>query len=163
MERGSEVVEGGDRKDVPNPPIGMPRIAPHIFYEDVEAAVNFLVSAFDFKTRLRMQDDSGKVVHAELEVADSLIMLGLAEEHDHWHCPNALDGNVSQRLFIYVDNIDAHFQRAKTAGMKVFREPKDQWHGERVYEVIDPEGHRWKFSQAIFEVDQYKLQRPSKI
>lgn len=144
-----------------NPPPGMPRVVPHIFYDDVAAAIDWLVEAFGFKTRIRMEDDQGLVVHGELEVAESLVMLGLAQEHDHWVSPREHSGTVSQRLFIYVDDVDAHFEKAKAAGARIHSEPKDQWHGERVYEAIDPEGHRWKFAQPIFEVDQYSLQRPT--
>ncbi|MFT4925957.1 MAG: putative glyoxalase superfamily protein PhnB [Phenylobacterium sp.] len=148
---------------VPNPPVGMPRIAPHLFYNDVGAAIDFLVKAFDFKIRTRMKNDQGTVVHGDLEVEDSLVMLGLTEEHDHWQCPNSFAGQVSQRLFIYVDNIDAHFERAKAAGAQIHSQPADQWHGERVYEAVDPEGHRWKFAQAIFEIDQNDIQRPPEL
>jgi uncharacterized glyoxalase superfamily protein PhnB len=150
-----------DLSTLPNPPTGMPRIVPHLFYDDIGAAIDWLIKAFDFKVRLRMTDKQGNVVHGELEVADSLVMLGLTGEHQHWKSPRTLEDNVSQRLFIYVSDVDTHFERAKAAGAKVHSEPKDQWHGERVYEVIDPEGHRWKFAQPIFEVDQYNLERPS--
>lgn len=150
-----------DPSKLPNPPTGMPRIVPHLFYDDVGAAIDWLVKAFGFEVRVRQVDKQGTVVHGDLVVADSLVMLGLAEENPHWECPRTLEGRVSQRLFIYVNDVDAHFERAKAAGAEIFREPADQWHGERVYEAIDPEGHRWKFAQPIFEVDQYNLKRPS--
>jgi len=145
---------------VPNPPVGLPRILPHLFYNDLEAAIDWLSNAFDFKVRVRMGDKEGKIVHGELEVVDSLIMLGLAPEHEHWTAPNKLEGKIHQRMFIFVENIDAHFERAKAAGATINIEPRDTWHGERVYEVIDPEGHYWKFSEPIFEIDQHHLQRP---
>ncbi len=153
--------ETSKTKTIPNPPTGMPRIVSHIFYDDVGEAIDWLVKAFDFKTRIRMENDHGVVVHGELEVMDSLIMLGLAGEHANWEAPSSLNGKIHQRMFIYIENVDAHFEQAKSCGAKVINEPMDTWHGERVYQVIDPWGHYWKFAQPIFEIDQYNLQRPS--
>jgi uncharacterized glyoxalase superfamily protein PhnB len=145
---------------VANPPADMPRITPHLFYDDVAAAIDWLVKAFGFQVRLRMTDQSGGVVHGELEMADSLVMLGLTAENPAWESPQTHGGQVSQRLYIFVDEIDAHYQRAVSAGAKILREPADQFWGDRVYECIDPEGHRWKFAQHIFDVDNRNLQRP---
>ena len=145
---------------VANPPVDMPRITPHLFYDDVAAALDWLVKAFGFKVRLRMTDQNGGVVHGELELADSLIMLGLTAENKDWESPRTLDGRVSQRLYIFVDNVDTHYERALSAGAKIIREPADQFWGDRVYECIDPEGHRWKFAQHLWDVDNRNLQRP---
>lgn len=148
------------RSPLPSPPAGMPRIAPHLFYRDVAAAADWLVGAFGFTCRLRIADDSGLVVHAELEVHDGLVMLGLAREHAHWASPLDLGARMTHRLFIYVDDVDVHHARAAAAGALITIVPSDQWHGERVYEAADPEGHRWKFAHPIFAVDQTELKRP---
>ena len=145
---------------VGNPPADMPRLTPHLFYDDVAAALDWLVKAFGFEVRLRMTDKNGGVVHGELELADSLIMLGLTAENEAWESPRTFDGRVSQRLYIFVDDIDAHYARALSAGAKIIREPADQFWGDRVYECIDPEGHRWKFAQHLWDVDNRNLQRP---
>jgi uncharacterized glyoxalase superfamily protein PhnB len=145
---------------VSNPPQDMPRITPHLFYDDVAAAIDWLVEAFGFEVRLRMTDKNGGVVHGELEVADSLIMIGLTSEVDAWESPRTLDGRVSSRLYIFVDNIDAHYERAVSAGAKILQEPADQFWGDRVYQCIDHEGHRWKFAQHLWDVDNRNLKRP---
>lgn len=146
---------------VSNPPQDMPRITPHLFYDDVAAAIDWLVKAFGFDIRLRMTDKNGAVVHGEVELEDSLIMLGLAAEVEAWESPRTLGGRVSQRLYVFVDDVDAHFERAVGAGAKIIREPADQFWGDRVYECIDPEGHRWKFAQHLWDVDNRSLKRPS--
>jgi uncharacterized glyoxalase superfamily protein PhnB len=143
-------------------PPDTPRVTPHIFYDDVEAAIEWLVKAFGFRIRLRMTDDNGKVVHGDLEIDDDgLVMIGLAEENDAWECPRTLKGKITSRLYIYVDDVDGHCARAREAGATIFREPADQFYGDRVYECIDPEGHRWKFAQHLYEVDARNLKRPS--
>ncbi len=145
---------------VANPPKGVPRLAPHIFYDDVDAAIDWLAEAFGFAVEVRMED-KGKIVHGELKVEDdSLVMLGLVEENDAWESPNTLNGMISQRLYIYVDDIDSHAERARKAGAKFVYEPVTHFYGDRVYECIDPEGHRWKFAQRVFDVDMKTLKRP---
>ena len=97
---------------VANPPTDMPRITPHLFYDDVGAAIDFLSNAFGFPVRLRMTDDKGLAVHGELEVGpDSLVMIGLTGENPDWECPRTFGGKVTQRLYIFIDDIDAHYAR----------------------------------------------------
>jgi uncharacterized glyoxalase superfamily protein PhnB len=144
-----------------NPPLDMPRVTPHLFYQDVGAAIDYLVKAFGFDVRLRMTDDTGLVVHGELEIGpDSLVMLGLTDENPAWECPRSLDGKITQRLYIFVDDVDTHYKRALDAGVTIHRELADQFYGDRVYEAIDLEGHRWKFAQHLFDVDNRNLKRP---
>jgi len=145
---------------VSNPPHDMPRITPHLFYDDVAAAIDWLVNAFGFEVRLRMTDKDGAVVHGDLEVADSLVMVGLTSESPLRESPKSL-GKISQRLYIFVDDVDAHYERARKAGAQITSELKEQFYGDRVYECVDPEGHRWKFAQHVRDVDSRTLQRPS--
>lgn len=144
---------------VQNPPSDMPRITPHLFYEDIESAAAFLIEAFGFKTRWRLTDKNEKLVHVELEVEDSLVMLGLAEENEHWDSPKNMP-KIHQRLFIYIDDVDAHYARAKAAGAKIVKELVDAFYGDRVYECVDPEGHYWRFAEHIEDVDLQSLKRP---
>lgn len=146
---------------VPNPPHDMPRITPHLFYDDVAAAIDWLVEAFGFEVRLRMTDNDGHVVHGDLEVADSLVMVGLTSEGATRESPKSLGGKVSQRLYIFVDDVDAHYERAQKAGAQITVPLAEQFYGDRVYECVDPEGHRWKFAQHVRDVDSHTLKRPS--
>lgn len=148
---------------VPNPPADMPRITPHLFYDDVAAAIDWLVKAFGFKVRLRMSDEDGAVVHGDLEFADSLVMVGLASENEVRESPRSLGGKISQRLYIFVDDVDAHFERARDAGARIISEPTEHFYGDRDYECVDPEGHRWKFAQHVRDVDSKTLKRPPKV
>jgi PhnB protein len=142
-------------------PPGTPCVTPHLFYDDVGAAIDWVVEAFGFVVRVRMTDDDGVVVHGELEIDDGMVMFGLTAENAHWESPHTLDGRISQRLFIYVDDVDTHYERACRAGARAVYEPADQFYGDRVYECIDPEGHRWKFGQHLLDVDMATLKRPT--
>ena len=141
-------------------PADTPRLTPHLFYDDVGAATDWLVNAFGFGVRLKMTDPNGLVVHSELLVGDALVMLGLTGENPAWECPRTLGGKISQRLYIYVEDVDEHYARAMGAGATIHRHLEEHFYGDKVYECIDLEGHRWKFAQRVADVDQTTLTRP---
>lgn len=135
-------------------PKGMPNlITPHLFYDDVAAAAEWVVRAFGFTVRNTLADDAGNVRHANIRVGDSLVMFGLTSENAQWASPRSLGGGFSQRLYIFVDDVDAHYRRACEAGARALSEPRDFPYGDRVYECVDPEGHHWKFAQVIDSSD----------
>ena len=129
-------------------------------YEDGAAAIDWLVEAFGFDERLRFTDDDGTVSHAELDTGGGTIMLAtptpdyvspkrlreLSEEARKMsEVPYVIDG-----VLVEVDDVDAHFSRARAAGATILSEPEDVPEvGVRHYRVEDPEGHRWMFSQEI--------------
>ena len=145
---------------VPNPPSDMPRVTAHLFYDDIATATDWLIEAFGFELKLRMTNKAGVVVHTELEVADSMFMLGWTAENEKWVSPKSNGGRSTARLYVFIDNVDEHCERARKAGAIITREPADQFWGDRVYEAIDIEGHVWKFATHIFDVDNRNLKRP---
>jgi PhnB protein len=126
-----------------------PTITPYLLYEDVPAAIDWLSRAFGFRERLRFAGKDGTVSHAEIELGDGTIMLG--DPGSDYRNPNRL-GAVTQYVHVYVDEVDAHYKRAKSAGATISSEPKDQEYGDRSYSVRDLEGHAWTFAQHVREV-----------
>ena len=136
-----------------NPPENMPRITPNIFYDDLAAALEFLEKSFGFETRMSLKGEAGAITHAEMNVQDSVIMMSPASDNDSWESPSSRGGSVSQSLYIYVDDVDAHHGRARTAGARIESELEDMFWGDRTYVALDPEGHRWTFAQHVRDVD----------
>lgn len=126
-----------------------PRIAPYLLYADVDGALHWLSRAFGFRERLRFADDDGTVTHAEMELDGGLIMLG--DPGPDYKSPKDLD-QVTHLVHVYVDEIDAHFARAKEAGAEIVSEPTDQPYGDRRYDAKDVEGHLWSFAQRVRDV-----------
>jgi uncharacterized glyoxalase superfamily protein PhnB len=138
-------------------PTNAQRAVPMLSYEDVGAAIDWLGSAFGFReSGERYADDEGRVTHAELELGGALVMVGWpgpdyrgprrhAEECEQarkWlEVPYIVDG-----VMVYVDDVDAHCERARAAGATILREPAAEPYG-RVYSAADLEGHRWMFFQ----------------
>jgi len=131
------------------PPAGMPRIVPYLFYEDVAAALAWLTKTFGLIEHLRYTEDDGSVTHAEMRVADGVIMLG--DPGEGYENPRR-HGHLQSSLVVYLDNVDDHCARAKEAGAEVISEPADTPYGDRMYSVRDLEGHRWDFCQHINDV-----------
>jgi PhnB protein len=130
-----------------NPPTGYTRIAPYLLYEDTAAALDWLATAFGFHERFRHPVD-GSIDHAEMEFAGGMIML--ATPGPDYRCPRRL-GQATVVIHVYVDDIRAHFERAKEAGATIEREPTEKPYGTIQYAAQDPEGHSWLFSQQIGE------------
>jgi PhnB protein len=130
---------------------------PMLTYEDVGAAADWLSTAFGFRpSGEQYRDDEGRVTHAELAYGDGEVMLGFAspeyrsprrhaqecEQAAKWlDNPYVVDG-----VLVQVDDLDAHLERARTAGAEILRGPDDQPFG-RLYTAADVEGHRWMFVQ----------------
>ena len=138
-----------------NPPEGYTRVMPYLLYKDSAAALEFLTGAFGFLEKVRMTDEAGNVNHAEVRTGDAVVMFGTPGED--YKNPNELGGRT-QSVYVYVDDVDSHFEQAKAAGAKIVREPEDQFYGDRTYTVNDPEGHQWSFGTHVRDVSPEEMQ-----
>ena len=93
-----------------------------------------------------MTRPDGKISHAALRLDDDLIMMGYPGPK--YKNPKRL-GEATQSLYINVDNVDAHCQRARRSGTTILEEPKATSSGARRYGAEDPEGHLWYFAEEI--------------
>jgi PhnB protein len=143
---------------VKNPPEGTPRILPMLTYADAPAAIEFLSKAFGFEQRYRLDMPDGRVGHAELALEGGVVALA-SEFEGFGVSPAKLDGHHAA-LFVYVDDVDAHFARARDEGATIAAEPADQFYGDRTYRAIDPEGHRWIFGTHVRDVPPEEMIPP---
>jgi uncharacterized glyoxalase superfamily protein PhnB len=118
---------------------------PFVRYEDARAAIEWLSAAFGFEAREVTEGTDGAVVHAELAHGGSAVMLGSAREND-WglRTPREL-GGVTAGVYVVVEDVDAHYERARAAGAEIMIELGDTMYGSREYMARDPEGHLWSF------------------
>jgi PhnB protein len=135
---------------VANPPTTLPRIVAHLIYDDVGGAVDWLSRTFGFRERTAMRHvlADGRVGRTQLEIADSVITVG--EPNVHGDSPRR---GVSSMLYVYVDDVDEHYRRARAAGATIVTELADRPWGDRNYQAKDPEGHQWVFAQHVRDVD----------
>jgi uncharacterized glyoxalase superfamily protein PhnB/DNA-binding XRE family transcriptional regulator len=130
------------------PPAGWPRITPTLLYEDSKAAVAWLEKAFGFVPRILVPGPQGHIVHSELTLGDGVIMVGHVSwspsADGHLVSPKSI-GKATQSLFVFVDDLDAHYTQAKAAGATITQEIQEAY-GMRRYRAHDPEGHEWCFA-----------------
>ena len=140
-----------------NPPEGWPRISSSVFYDDAKAAIDWLARAFGFEVQVKVEGEQGQIVHSQLTLDGGLIMVGqagLTRDRPFCKSPRGVDGTNTQALCVFVDDADAHCERAREAGAVIRMEPTTQDYGEgywadRTYEAEDLEGHHWWFMQRV--------------
>jgi uncharacterized glyoxalase superfamily protein PhnB len=138
----------------------MPDVIPMLDYEDGPAAMDWLAKAFGFQEVTRMIGDDGLLAHGEMVVGNGIIMLATATseyespKHHREHCERARAWSVVpyviDGVLVQVDDIDAHYQQAIEAGVRILSEIEDAGPGRR-YRAEDLEGHRWMFVQRSAE------------
>jgi MerR family transcriptional regulator, thiopeptide resistance regulator len=120
-------------------------VIPLIACEDIGATHDFLVSAFGFSSAGLERDGDGRVVHGEVRAGERRIWLHLITVEHGLATPRALGASGGGNV-IHVDDVDAHFERARAAGAPILSEPTDKEYGQREYGVADPDGHSWWFA-----------------
>ena len=141
-------------------PAGWPRISAALYCRDPARQIDWLCTALGFALRLKVEDDDGGIKHSELTLGDDgLIMVGPESGGAQRRFDTSLLSPLSagcntQNLMLYVDDVDAHCERARAAGARVVAEPElhdygDGYWADRSYGCIDPEGHLWWISQRI--------------
>jgi len=120
------------------------RIIPVLTYQDIQAAHDFLIRAFGFDGGGVDRNAEGQAVHGEVRAGDAAIWLHRVTAEHRLNSPLASDV-ANTGLFVYVRDVDAHYERARAAGALIDSEPVDQPYGQREYGARDLEGHRWWF------------------
>lgn len=135
-----------------NPPRGVPQIYPRLAYRDPTEAVAWLTRAFGLQEReaARLSTSDGRISLTEMELGAGLVMIGTAGAHD-LESPMTLGGG-SQMVIAYVDDVEGHYARAKEAGSRIVMALSDRPWGDRRYEALDVEGHRWYFAEHVRDV-----------
>ncbi len=117
-------------------------------YRDAAAAIDWLVRAFGFEKRLVVPGEGGAIAHAELVFGNGMVMLGSPQQGEYDRLLTLMaetGGRPTMGLYVVVDDVDAHYARAKAAGAEVLIDIKDEDYGGRDYTCRDPEGYVWTF------------------
>ena len=147
---------------VKNPPPGYHAVTPTLVVRNAAAAIDFYQRAFGARELSRMAGPDGSIAHAEIQIGDSIIMLG--EENEQWgtRSPLSLKG-VHGSLHIYVDDADAAFQRAIRAGATVRYPLEDAFWGDRYGKVTDPFGHEWGLATRVKEMTAAAMEEAGRV
>jgi PhnB protein len=133
-------------------PEGYHTAVPYLIVNDADKLLTFLKTAFNGKVKEEHRTPDGKVMHADVMIGDSHIMMGQANEKYR-----AMPGSV----LLYVADCDALYNAALKAGAKSVQELKDQFYGDRSGGVEDPTGNHWWISTHVEDVSPEEIQRRS--
>lgn len=144
-----------DRRAQPDPRAEthrIPSIYPRLAYRDEVAALEFLTRAFGLTERREARMELPDGMLAWLEMGDGMVMIGRAGESHHGLYSPLEAGLATAMVNVYVRDIDAHYERARAAGARIVMELEDMFWGDRRYEALDPEGHRWHFAERLADI-----------
>jgi uncharacterized glyoxalase superfamily protein PhnB len=132
-------------------PEGYHTVTPHLVIRDAAKAIEFYKKAFGAEERFRMPGPDGKLMHAEIKIGDSIVMMSDEFPQMGNKSPKTLGGNVGG-LMIYTKDVDAAFAQAIAAGATEKSPPTDMFWGDRFCHVEDPFGHGWSIATHIEDV-----------
>ena len=139
-------------------PEGYPRVTPYLCVQGAAAAIDFYAEVLSATERVRMPGPNDTIGHCELQLGDSVIML--ADEFPDMGVvsPKTLGGSPVT-LNVYVEDVDAVFERAVAAGAQSLRPVETQFYGDRSGQFEDPFGHRWNVASHVEDVSPEEMQR----
>ncbi|GLU33284.1 VOC family protein [Trinickia caryophylli] len=142
-------------------PEGMHTLTPQIICAGASDAIAFYKEAFGATELMRLPAPDGRIMHAQVKIGDSVVMLTDEMPEHGMMGPKALK-NTPVSLYLYVENADRAFERAVAAGAKVIMPLADMFWGDRWGHLEDPFGHRWHIASHIRDVPPEEMQRAVK-
>lgn len=139
-------------------PDGYHSVTPYLIIKNAADAIEFYKKAFGATELLRMSQPDGKVGHAEIKIGDSPIMLA-DEFPEMGHKSPATLGGSPVSLMIYVEDVDAVFNKAVAEGAEAQRPLENKFYGDRSGSLIDPFGHLWHIATHIEDVPEEEMHK----
>lgn len=139
-------------------PQGYHSVTPYLSLSDAARAIDFYKRAFGAQEVMRMDAPGGKIGHAEIKIGDSMIMLADEMPGSGCRSPQSLGGTTAG-VFLYVENVDAVFNQAVSAGAQVDTPLADMFWGDRYGRLKDPFGHSWSVATHKEDVAPAEMSR----
>jgi uncharacterized glyoxalase superfamily protein PhnB len=151
---------------MPPAPNNFPRMTSGICYQDAAKAIDWLCDAFGFELRLKVEGEPGEILHSELTYGDGVIMVSQERKESAdrpWRMkirsPRSVGGANTQSVMLYVDDVRAHCEHARSRGATIIDEPSTHDYGEDYwadlsYGAEDIEGHQWWITQRLRNAGQ---------
>lgn len=139
-------------------PEGYSTVTPYLIVRDGAKALDFYKRAFGGKEIYRLAAPDGKVLHAEMQIGNSRLMMADEVPQMGARSPQAI-GGTPVSILLYVEDVDARVQQATAAGAKVVRPLQDQFYGDRSGTLEDPFGHVWTIATHIEDVPPAEIQK----
>lgn len=142
-------------------PKGYHTLTPGLVVQDAAKAIDFYKRAFGATERSRLNGPDGRVMHAEVEIGDSLLMIGEEMADRGARGPKSL-GGTAVSLNLYLEDCDATFKQAVDAGAKSLQPVQLMFWGDRYGKVEDPFGHVWGLCTRVEDLSPEEIERRGK-
>ncbi len=139
-------------------PDGYHSVTPYIIVKGAAKAIDFYKNAFGATELMRFPGPNNTVMHAEIKIGDSVVMLADEHESGPYRSPIAVGGTPIS-LMVYVEDVDTVFNQAVSLGAKSTREVEDQFYGDRSGNLTDPFGHVWTIATHKEDVSSEEMER----
>ncbi len=141
-------------------PDNYPQVIPYLTVDGAAEAIDFYVSVLGAKERVRMPGSDGKIGHAELEIGRGMVMLSDEFPDMGGKSPKTV-GGTPVTVMTYVEDVDAVFERALSAGATERRPLENQFYGDRSGQFEDPYGHLWYVASHVEDVSEEEMAKRS--
>jgi uncharacterized glyoxalase superfamily protein PhnB len=141
-------------------PAGYHSVTAHLVCRGAAKAIEFYKKAFGAKERLRMAAPDGSISHAEINIGNSIVMLGDEAPQFGARAPETI-GGTPVSIFIYTEDVDRLYAKAIAAGATGDQPPTDMFWGDRYAKLSDPFGHKWSMATHIEDVSPKEMARRS--
>ena len=138
-------------------PEGYHSLTPYLVCKDAAKAIDFYSRAFGAQETVRMPGPNGRIMHAEVKIGDSMLMLS-DENPDRGAVAPSGKGRATSLMF-YTSDVDAVFKRAIDAGASSIEAPTDMFWGDRMGNLMDPFGHQWAIATHKEDVSPDEMEK----
>jgi uncharacterized glyoxalase superfamily protein PhnB len=131
-------------------PEGYHTVTPYLFVRGINSLIAFLKEVFSAEEIERMRRPDGSIMHAEVKIGDSVVMMGEASESA---------SPMPAMLYLYMEDIDRVYQRALAAGATSLQEPLNEFYGDRTAAFMDASGNQWWLAMQVEDITKEEMQR----
>jgi PhnB protein len=142
-------------------PDGYYSLTPYLVIKGAEQAIDFYKNVFGATENMRMPGPGGRIMHAEIKIGNSVLMLSDENTERGFLSPKSI-GSTGSSIMLYTDDVDATFSKAMAAGSKSDQPPTDMPWGDRMANITDPFGHNWAIATHKEDVAPEEMERRMK-
>lgn len=142
-------------------PDGYASVTPYLVIKGADKALDYYKRVFNAVETVRMPGPGGRVMHAEIKIGNSMVMLADENPERHHLSPQTI-GGAGVSIMLYTDDVDATFKRAVDAGARGNQQPTDMFWGDRMANITDPFGHEWAIATHTEDVSPAEMERRMK-
>jgi PhnB protein len=133
-------------------------VTPSLAFKGTDAAITWYKNVFGAKEKARMEGPDGKILHAEIQINDSIVFLAEDDPKYKTKTPKATNGN-SVKLYLYLEDVDNTIKKAVQNGATLVMPAEDMFYGDRVGCIDDPFGYTWVVATHIKDVPKEEMSR----